>query len=267
MAQSYATPAVQPILNKTRIAGGQVIFKAHGSDSYVNLGIAPTVEFTPNLEEYEQYTQEFGDRRLAGTWAVTKDGSVSMTLESWTETTFAALFMSEIEYVTQAANPSPDPIVIMNAKPGDIVRIPGVNSVVTAITDGDTESLTLGTHYTHHAASGFAQFLSLPASFGPMIEINYTVPEITVADGMIDLGVMSSGGIRGELSIVNVIGDGNPGVGSETIFWDVEFRPSGAVNFFNTQSAQQAPLTGRVYATSNHGVRKAYGQVRSFGKV
>src|SRR5690606_35379477 len=132
---NMATLAVSPITNKQRIMGGQVVFKPKGTNKYIKFGSVPSFEFTPNIQEVESWSAEFGDRRLIGTWGVTKDGTISMTVESWTELLLQALFMSNKAYVTQSAVSS-GTLVVEDVAPEDIIRLPGINPVVTGIDDG-----------------------------------------------------------------------------------------------------------------------------------
>ena len=264
----FSQPAVQPITTKGRIAGGQIIFQPEGSDREVNLG-GGSVEWTPNLTEVDTYTTEFGDRRLTGSYAVTKDGTIGVTLNQWTESVYQALFMSAKTYLTQEAVVSAT-LVKANVDVGNIFRVPGVGATVSAVTDGaesDPVSLAAGTHYTFHKGTGRLQIIALPEDFGTDIEISYTLPAITAADKILDLGFMSSGGLRGRLSVVNVIGEGMPGIGSEAVFNSVEFRPNGAVPFINNEGENQATLNGRMFAVANVGAAKAYGHFRTFGAV
>lgn len=259
-----ATYAFQQITDKQRISGGQVAFKPKGSKKYISLGACPSIEFTPNLTEIESFTPEFGDRRLIGSWAVGKDGTINITAESWTEILHQTLFMSEKKYLTQAASTAE--MVIEDIAVGDIFKLDGINPEVVSFDDGDAVELVEDTHYTVHK-TGFIEIVALPAGFGPNGTVSYSLPPITVADGLLDLGIMSTSGVRGELVIVGVIADGNPGVEIEQTYWDVELRPSGAVPSVTTETLNSATITGRVFATSGKANGKSYGQMRALSKI
>jgi len=264
-----ATLAVSPITNKQRIMGGQVVFKPKGTNKYLKFGSVPSFEFTPNIQEVESWSAEFGDRRLIGTWGVTKDGTITMTVESWTELLHQALFMSNKAYVTQSAVSS-GTLVVEDVAPGDIIRLPGINPTVTAIDDGETEdavTLTADVHYTVHK-TGFIEILALPEAWeADDAVVKYSLPAITEADKLLDLGLMSTSGIRGELVVIGVVADGNPGEEVEQTYWEVELRPSGAVASINTEGLHSATLTGRVFAVSGKSAGKSYGQVRGLEKI
>lgn len=260
-----ATYAFQQITDKQRISGGQVAFKIKGSNKYVSLGSCPTVEFTPNLTEVESYSAEFGDRRLIGSWAVGKDGTINITCESWTEILHQALFMSEKKYLTQTAVTA-GTMTLEDVAVGDIFRIEGLNPEITEITDDATGVLVEDEHYTVHR-TGFVEIIALPAGFGENAIVEYTLPAITEAEKLLDLGIMATSGVRGELVIIGVVADGMPGQEVEQTYWDVELRPSGAVPSINTEALNQATLTGRVFATSGKGNGKSYGQMRTIPKA
>jgi len=260
-----ATYAFQQITDAQRISGGQVAFKPKGSNKYVSLGSCPSVEFTPNITEVESYSAEFGDRRLIGSWAVGKDGTINLTVESWTEILYQALFMSEKKYIKQAAVTSAT-MTIEDVAVGDIFKIDGMNPIIVEITDGDTGSLVEDEHYTVHR-TGFVEVIALPEGFGSDAIVEYELPEITEADKLLDLGIMAMSGVRGELVVVGVVADGMPGSETEQTYWDVELRPSGAVPSIDTENLNSATLTGRVFATSGKGAGKSYGQMRSIPKA
>lgn len=259
------TYAFQQITDKQRISGGQVAFKIKGTNKYVSLGSCPTVEFTPNLTEVESYSAEFGDRRLIGSWAVGKDGTINITCESWTEILYQALFMSEKKYLTQASVTA-GTMTLEDVAVGDIFRIPGLNPTITEISDDASGVLVEDQHYTVHR-SGFSQVIAIPAGFGEDAIVEYSLPEITEADKILDLGIMATSGVRGELVIIGVVADGMPGQEVEQTYWDVELRPSGAVPSINTESLNQATITGRVFATSGKGNGKSYGQMRTIPRA
>src|SRR5690606_32797840 len=185
-----ATYAFQQITDAQRISGGQVAFKPRGSNKYVSLGSCPSVEFTPNITEVESYSAEFGDRRLIGSWAVGKDGTINLTVESWTEILYQALFMSEKKYLTQTAV-SNATLTIEDVSVGDIFKIDGMNPDIIEITDGETGSLVEDTHYTVYR-TGFVEIIALPEGFGTDAIVEYELPAITEADKLLDLGIMAT---------------------------------------------------------------------------
>lgn len=259
-----ATLAFQPITDKQRISGGQLAFKKHGTNKYINFGAVVSMEMTPNLAPIESYTSEFGDRRLIGEWTVTKDANINIVCESWTDLAFEALYMSEKKYITQAAETAKT-VTIDDVAIGDAIRLNGIRPTVTAVTNGTTGTpvtLVENEHYTVHK-SGIVQIIALPANFGDEAIVKYSLPKVDVADGLLDMGIMSNNGIRGELLFIGVTGEGMPGQELEQIYWDVKLSPSGAIPSLNTEALNQFTLEGRVYASSGKGDGKAYGQVRS----
>lgn len=255
--------AVQPIVDKARIAGGQVLFRPKGSAKHVKLGSVVSGEFTPNITEVPVYNGESGARLLTGKYATMKEGSFVATIESFTEFTWQALFMSEKAYVVQSAATDVE-LPIEDIAVGDVVRIPGINPTDVAISDGeevDPVVLVEDTHYTVHR-TGFVEIIALPEGFATDGVLTYSLPAVTEADKLLDLGIMSTNGVRGELTVLSTVSDGNPGIETDATWWDVEFKPSGAVPFINTESQHQATITGSVFAVAGKGTTKAYGQFR-----
>ncbi len=257
-----ATLALQPILDKQRVSGGQLVFRKQGTQKYVNLGVLASMEFTPNLTEIESYTQEFGDRRLIKKYVTTKDGQISFTCESWTELGYEILFMSKRRLLTQTAVTAGTQ-TIEDVTVGDAVKIPGFKPVVTGISDGADNDLVEDVHYTVHRA-GYVQIIALPAGFTGDAIVEYTLPSITASEGLLDLDLMSTAGVRGELVFIGVTSESGDGEEFEQTYNDVELRPSGAVPAFGTEQLNQFTVQGSVYATSN---KNSYGTIRSIPKA
>jgi len=257
-----ATMAFQPILSKQRVTGGQLVFRKQGTQKYVNLGALASMEFTPNLTEIESYTQEFGDRRLIKKYVTTKDGQISFVCESWSELGYEILFMANRRLLTQTAVTS-GTLTIDDVAVGDAVKIPGFKPTVTAVSDGADNDLVEDVHYTVHRA-GYLQIIALPAGFTGDAVIEYTLPAITESEGLLDLDLMSTAGVRGELVFIGVTSESGDGEEFEQTYHDVELRPSGAVPAFGTEQLNQFTVQGSVYATSN---KNSYGTIRSIPKA
>lgn len=260
-----ATYAFQQITDKQRLNGGQLVFKKNGTNKYVNLGALASMEFTPNLTEVESFTQEFGDRRLLKKYVTTKDGQISFVCESWTEIGYEILFMSNKKLLTQTAVTS-GTVTIEAAAVGDAVKLPGFKPAVSGVSDGADIDLVEDVHYTVHR-TGFVQIIALPENFSGDAIIEYSLPSITESAGLLDLGLMSTAGVRGELVFIGVTDESGDGEEMEQTYWDVELRPSGAVPAFNTEAINQFTVQGSVYATSGKADGKSYGQVRSIPKA
>lgn len=260
-----ATLAFQPILDKQRLSGGQLVFRKKGTQKYVNLGALASMEFTPNLTEIESYTQEFGDRRLIKKYVTTKDGQISFTCESWTETGYEILFMSSKRMLTQTAVTA-GTLTIEDVTVGDAVKIPGFKPTVSVVSDGADNDLIENVHYTVHR-TGFLQIIALPAGFTGDAIVEYTLPAITESEGLLDLGLMSTSGVRGELVFIGVTDESGDGEEMEQTYHDVELRPSGAVPAFGNEALNQFTVQGSVYATSGKGDGNSYGTVRSIPKT
>jgi len=256
-----ATMAFKPILDKQRVNGGQLVFRKQGTNKYVNLGALASMEFTPNLTEIESYTQEFGDRRLIKKYVTTKDGQISFTCESWTELGYEILFMANRRLLTQTAVTA-GTLTIEDVAVGDAVKIPGFKPVVSGVSDGADNDLVEDIHYTVHRA-GYVQIIALPAGFTGDAIIEYTLPSITESEGLLDLDLMSTAGVRGELVFIGVTSESGDGEEFEQTYHDVELRPSGAVPAFATEQLSQFTVQGSVYATSN---KNSYGTIRSIPK-
>jgi len=257
-----ATMAFQPILSKQRVSGGQLVFRKKGTQKYVNLGALASMEFTPNLTEIESYTQEFGDRRLIKKYVTTKDGQISFTCESWTELGYEILFMANRRLLTQTAVTA-GTLTIEDVAVGDAIKIPGFKPVVTGISDGADNDLIEDVHYTVHRA-GYVQIIALPAGFTGDAIVEYTLPAITETEGLLDLDLMSTAGVRGELVFIGVTSESGDGEEFEQTYHDVELRPSGSVPSFGTEQLNQFTVQGSVYATSN---KNSYGTIRSIPKA
>lgn len=256
-----ATTPVVPITNKQKLLGGQVVFKPEGRAKYVKLGVIPSFEFTPTLTEVESRSAESGSNDLIGTFVTNKDGSIMMTVESWTADLYSLLFMDEVKYLSQTA--STDIAILDDPAAGDVIRIPGINAEISSVTDGDEVApvtLVVEEHYRFHSESGFFEVIALPAGMtGTQLEIEYELPEVTEADKIIDLSIMAKTGTVGELTVIGVAAEDRYGDEVEQTYYRVEIRPSGSIPSINAEALHQAQLTARVYSVPGRG----YGHMRS----
>lgn len=250
------------ITNKQRMMGAFISFKPEGKSKYVKLGPADSTEFTPNITEVESWSNEFGDRRLIGTFTTQKDGTVVINgLQMWTEFAYQALFMSELKYLTQAAETDVE-YVIEDVAVGDRVRLEGINCTGVSVTVGATP-LVENTHFLFHSKTGFLEITALPAGATGDATVTYDKPAITAAAKLLDLSIMETSGVRGELSVVGVIANGQPGEEVEMILKDVKFTPNGAVSSGDTANLNTWSITGRVYSTADDG----YGYLRGLSAI
>ena len=251
----------KPITNKQRMMGAFLSFRHEGKTKYVKLGPADSTEFTPNITEVESWSNEFGDRRLIGTFPTQKDGTVVINgLQMWHEFAYQSLFMSELKYLTQTAATAV-PFTIEDVAVGDRIRIDAIKATNIDLSVGAT-ALVEDTHFLFHAKTGFLEIIALPVDATGDAEGTYDKPAITEADKLLDLSIMETSGVRGELSVVGVI-QGGPGEEVEMILKDVKFLPNGAISSGDTANLNTWSITGRVYSTAEHG----YGYLRGLEAI
>lgn len=256
-----ATYPIKQLTQMQRLMGGIGLFKPHNSIKWIKVGPTETAEFTPNITTQPVYTNEFGDRRLLRNVTTTKEGSLALNgLSAWTEWLYQALYVSKHKYLTQAAVPS-DTLIVEDVAVGETVRLPGKKGTVTAVTDGASGVYVENTHYTFHPATGFIEFIAIPAGATEDVEIEYSLPAITAADKLIDYSIMETSGTRGEFMYIGLTTDGL-GTPVEMHLFDVEFLPNGAASAGDTANVNTAGLTGAVYTTD-----KGYGTIRGLDKI
>lgn len=255
-----ATYPVKQLTKMQRLMGGIGLFRRHGAKSWLKWGPAGSVDFTPNITTVGVYTNEFGDRRLLRNVTTLKEGTVNINeLAAFTDLTYAATFVSEQKYLVQTAVAN-GTFVIEDAEVGGIYDIPGVNGVVTGVTDGADVDFIEDVHFTFHPATGMVEILSKPAGADADITIAYTLPAITEQEGILDLEVLSASGTRGEFMYIGVIADDTLGVPMTLYLPDVEFLPSGAISAGDTENPNTVSLTGSVYTTADKGYGSLTGQ-------
>ncbi|CAN7330285.1 hypothetical protein [Neorhizobium tomejilense] len=254
---------IRPITTKQRLMGCVVLFKPAGTEKLIKFGPCESVEITPNITQVPSYTNEFGDRRLIGNFTTEKSGTIGLNgLSMWTELLYQALFMANKKYRTQAAVTS-QTISITDVAVGDIVRIPAIRATAVTVSDAGAAVYVENTHFTYHAKTGLVEIVALPADAEADATVTYSAPAITEADKLLDLSVMETSGIRGELHIVGVIAAGQVGKETEVVLHDVEFIPSGAISVGDAANLNTATLTGSMYSTSASG----YGYMRGLEAV
>jgi hypothetical protein len=253
---------IRPITTKQRLMGCVVMFKPAGTEKLIKFGPCETVEITPNITQVPSYTNEFGDRRMIGNFTTEKSGSVALNgLSMWTELLYQALFMSNKKYLTQAAATA-QTMEIADVAVGDVVRVPAIRATNISVSDAGSAVYVEDTHFTYHAKTGLLEIIELPVDADTDATVTYDKPAITEADKLLDLSVMETSGIRGELHIVGVISTGY-GKETEVVLHDVEFIPSGAISVGDTANLNTASLTASMYSTSAAG----YGHMRGLEAV
>lgn len=259
-----ATYPIRQLTKLQRLMGGVALFRPAGTQKWIKIGPVESAEFTPNITTVDIYTNEFGDRRLLRKIPTTKEGTVVLNgIAAWTEFLYQALFMSSKKYKTQALAASQEMIVEAVAV-GDVVSLPGIKGTITAITDGEVAPVSYveNTHYIFHPSTNMIEFIALPAGAAEDAIIEYDLPAVTAADGLLDLAIMETSGTRGEFRYIGITVDGN-GDPVDMYLPDVEFLPNGAVAAGDTANANTGSLTGSVYATAD----KGYGSVTGLQKI
>lgn len=255
-----ATFPVKQLTKMQRLMGCINLFRRHGDKSWLKWGPSASVDFEPNITTQPVYTNEFGDRRLLRNITTLKEGTVNINeLSAFTDLTYAATFVAEQKYLEQAAVANGTLIIEDAVVPG-IYQIPGFNGAVTGISDGADVDFIENTHFTFHSATNLIEVLSKPVGADADLAIAYTLPEITAADGILNLEVMSASGTRGEFMCIGMIADSDNGVPMTLYLPDVEFRPSGAISAGDTENVNTVGLTGSVYTTADKGYGTLTGQ-------
>ncbi|MDX1216313.1 phage tail tube protein [Sinorhizobium meliloti] len=259
-----ATYPIRQLTKLQRLMGGVALFRPTGAQKWIKIGPVESVEFTPSVTTVDQYTNEFGDRRLLRKITTTKEGSVVLNgIQMWTEWLYQALFMASKKYKTQAVAADQE-LIVEAVAVGDVVSLPGIKGTISAITDGESVPVSYveNTHYIFHPATGMIEFIAKPAGAGEDAIVEYDLPAVTAADALLDLAIMETSGTRGEFRYIGITVDGN-GDPVDMYLPDVEFLPNGAVAAGDTANANTGSLTGSVYATAD----KGYGSVTGLQKI
>lgn len=257
-----ATYPIRQLTKLQRLMGGVALFRPAGTQKWIKIGPVESAEFTPSVTTVDIYTNEFGDRRLLRKIPTTKEGTVVLNgIGAWTEWLYQALFMSSKKYKTQAAAANQS-LIVEDVSAGDVVSLPGIKGTISEITDGATGIFVENTHYIFHPATNLIEFLAKPAGATADAIIEYDLPAVTEADGLMDLAIMETSGTRGEFRYIGITVDGN-GDPVDMYLPDVEFLPNGAVAAGDTANANVGSLTGSVYATAD----KGYGSVTGLQKI
>lgn len=253
--------AVQMITNKARMSAAQVLFQPEGSAKLYSFGNVTALEFTPNLQEFEDTSREEGIKQIIGIYLVQKDGTITLRTRSWTEVVYQLAMMSDKAYVVRAADEDVS-VTYEDVAVGDIYRTTK-RVTITSATDGaleDPVAWVEGTHFTYHPQSGVVQILAIPAGSEPDLHLEFDVEAITDSDKLLSLQVLGNEGVTGRLI---AIGTNQVGQKGELNLGRVQFRPDGAVPFVGGDEGDEASLTGRVFAEPGVG----YGTWTSYGAV
>lgn len=254
---------IRQLTTKQRLMGAIWMFQPHGSLREIKIGPVETGEFTPNITEAESWTNEFGDRRLIGTFTTQKDGSVVLNgIQMWTDWLYQALYMADAAFITQAAAPSQE-LELPGLEVGYVFRIPGLKATGVTITDANSTTYLLDKHFIFHPKTGYCEITEMPEGALTLGKVTYTLPAITADDKLMNLAIMSNDGVRGKLTAIGVIAGVGRGEEVEMVLPDVQFRPNGAISTGDTANVNTASLTARVYSTAEEG----YGYLKSIPKA
>ena len=81
--------------NNYRVGKGKVYFKRAGATDYRDLGNAPTVEFTPEIEKLEHTSSREGVKSVDRTIVLSKKGTLRIVLEEWDRDNIALALLDD----------------------------------------------------------------------------------------------------------------------------------------------------------------------------
>lgn len=245
MAQ-YAARAIN---NKVRMSSAQVFFKLDGSEKLFNTGNNQSLVYTPEIQEWEDWSRQHGAKTLVGTYPIQKGATIELSTTSWTELIYKLMYVSEGEYVAQEEIAS-SVHTFAAVEIGDIYKVPVKNATITTADDGDDVAPIAwveGTHFTFHKPSGIVEILAIPDTATDLV-LDLAAPVIADADKLLKLKIMESQGLTGRLI---AIGTNQVGAKGELNVGRVKFLPSAGVASVGGDEGDVAALTGRVYADEN----------------
>lgn len=250
--------AVTPLsLKYHRMMGVTAFWEIPGDIKLRRIGPVGSVTLALSPTEVEARSSEGGGNDLIATYITARDATVTFTdCQMWTPWMYAAVYMSEIKYATQTALTS-GVLEIPTPEAGDVILVPGIRPSVTSVSDGaesDPVTYASGDDYTFDQPTALLEILKVPEDAALSIaKVTYSLPAITEEDGILDMSIMSTSGMRGKLHLKGRI-DGGPGTEVTVVVPDVEFRPNGDIALGDTQALNVSTIVGKVYNTSPKGL-------------
>jgi len=248
---------IVPLVAKQRLMGAISLFRPEGSQRWLKIGPTDTAEFNPSPETVDSKSAETGLNKLVRKFTTGATATLNLSgVQMWTEFLYQVLYLSQKKYITQAAVTSAT-IELTDVVDGFVFDIPVRNATITSITNGDEVApveLVNQIDYIFSPETRFGEIKKLPAGFGTTATITYSAPAITEAQGLLDLDIMSVGGIRGEYMCIGMIAAGN-GDPISMYLPSVEFRPNGASAIGDAANLNTGTIQADVYqdATGSYG--------------
>lgn len=241
--------AARMITNKVRLSAAQTFFQPDGAGKLFNLGDGQSLVYTPEIQEWENWTRQHGTKQLAGTYPIQKSATVAFSTLSWTELVYRMMYVSNGGYVEQEAAPS-KPVTFDAPVAGDILESGVKKATVTSADDGAEEDAIVwveGTHFTYHGPSGLTEILAVPEGAEKLV-LDLNVSAIASTDKLPKFEIMDGSGVTGRLL---AIGTNQFGAKGELNVGKVKFLPSSGVASIGGDEGDTAELTGRVYIDDN----------------
>ena len=179
------------------------------------------------------------------------DSTVTFRCMQFSDFVRAVSVLGEVEAYTQAAITT-GTYNIDTVKIGALYRLGALDVTVTGLTS-DSGTWVVGTHYrVVDAALGMIQIIALPATVadGDEVEVAYSAPAITAAEGRISVAVASQTEITVELMVRDVGRDSLPQAFN---LFEVTLSPSSDVAFIDEDDFGGVDISGSAVDT-NEGV-------------
>lgn len=256
-----ALPIV-PLVSKQRLMGVISLFRPEGSQRWLKIGPCDTVEFTPAPETVDSTSAETGLKKLLRKITTGATATVNLTgVQMWTEFLYSVSYLAQKRYLTQAAVVSAT-LVLEDISDNFVFSLPVRNATIISITNADEDELVVGSDFIFSAETRFGEIKKVPAGFGETATITYSAPAITENEALLDLDIMSVGGIRGEFMAIGMAVDGN-GDPVSMHLPSVEFRPNGASALGDAANLNTGTIQADVYQDSTG----SYGRLEGRRKI
>ncbi|MEF3134620.1 hypothetical protein OS035_24495 [Rhizobium sp. 268] len=257
-----ALPIV-PLVAKQRLMGAISLFRPEGSQRWLKIGPTDSAEFNPAPETVDSSSAESGLKKLLRKFTTGATATLNLAgVQMWTEFLYQVSYLSRKKYLTQEAVVAAT-LELTDVTDGFVFDLPVRNATIASVADGDTvgaEELVAETDFIFSPETRFGEIKKAPAS--KTVVITYSAPAITETEGLLDLDIMSVGGIRGEYMCIGMTADGN-GDPVSMYLPSVEFRPNGASAIGDASNLNTGTIQADVYQ-DNTG---SYGRLEGRRKI
>lgn len=232
-----------------KIGRAEVLLRKIGTQEWFQMGDVDTFVLSITPTKVARYRKNAATRTKAKEIVNQIESNVSFRCMQFLNFIRAVSVLGDVAPYTQSAVAA-GTYTITAVKTGSIYRLGALDVTVTGLTS-DSGVWVAGTHYkVVDAALGMIQIIALPATVeeGDEVEVAYTAPAITAAEGRVSVAVASQTEITVEMMVRDV---GRDSIPQAFNLFEVTLSPSSDVSFIDEDDFAGVDISGSAVDTND----------------